>query len=727
MYLKIFFLTVVFITSSLGFCQEKILTQKEVFEIYKKGHTYFKNADFENSLKTLRIALYHSIKINNDSLTSSIYNRIGRNFGELSEDKKALLYFDKALYYAIKANNKESELSILINIGNMNTFDTPEGLKKGIKQYKEALLLSEKLNDTATNVVINMNIAMTLFDNNKFDEGFPNLQYVNRYFQKYGYSSFIPSVAMLNGKYFSSKNKNFEAKSFFEKGIKSSNKVVLKEDKEDLYEEYSTFLFKTENFKEAYKNLIISNNIKEELFNDKKIKKANIAGINFEIDEYKREISKIESEKLEQAKQLKSSNTINYLTIAVAGILGLLLFAVYRNIRFKNKSNAKLIDANLKLQEAKDIAEEATKVKSQFVSTITHELRTPLYGVIGMTDILQDENKDLVNNPSLKSLKYSAQYLLSLVNDILKINKIEENSTSLDRNNIDLEYELEAITNALSFLVHKNNNSIFFKIEKAIPKNLIGDKLRLTQILINLIGNALKFTKNGIVTIDVSLNKIVKKIYFIEFKIIDTGPGIAIEDQERIFEKFVQVSRKEEDYQGTGLGLSIVKKLLDLFNSRINIESKIGEGTTFLFIIGFEKDDELSNQILVSSSIEIPERQNFKILVVEDNKINQMVSKKIIEKSLGSCLIANDGFEAISFLEKNNFDIILMDINMPGIDGYETTMRIRKLGKTTPIIALTASSKDQIKEKVLQSGMNDIIVKPFDPLVLYQTIKKILE
>jgi signal transduction histidine kinase/CheY-like chemotaxis protein/mannose/fructose/N-acetylgalactosamine-specific phosphotransferase system component IIB len=709
------------------YCQNKVMTKKEVKELLIKGHDYFKNADFENSLKTLRVALYYSIKIKNDTLTAKIYNRIARNFGELSEDEKSLLYLNKGLEYAKKANDKGTQLTIEINIGNLYSFENKENVKKGIDQYEKALALSEELKDTATNVIINSNIAWTLFDLKKFDEGFPYLEYVNKYIKKFGESDLFPSVAMLNGQYFSSKNRNNEAKIFFENGVNSGDKIILKEDKQDLYRAYSEFLYKTENYKEAFENLKKANQIEKALYNENKLKKANVAGINFEIDEFKREIDKIETEKKLQAIQLKSSKTISYLFLIIALIFGLLLFMLYRNIRNKIKSNKKLSTSNLQLKEAKELAEEASKAKSQFVSTITHELRTPLYGVIGMTDILQDEHKELENNPHIKSLKFSAKYLLSLVNDILKINKLEENVTALEYNSIDLELELEAIICSLSFLVKKNNNALTYTIDKSLPKIVFGDKLRLTQILINLTGNALKFTQNGAVTIEVLSNKIVDKLHFIEFKIKDNGTGIAKEDQEKIFEKFVQVGRKDTDYQGTGLGLAIVKKLLDLFNSEIKLESTIGIGTIFSFVLALENNPEKTIQLAETSENELPNTENYKILVVEDNKINQVVSKKIIEKNLGTCTIANTGFEAISILENQTFDVILMDINMPEIDGYQTSIKIREAGNQTPIIALTASSKDQVREKVIASGMNDIIVKPFEPIVLHQTIKRNLD
>jgi CheY-like chemotaxis protein/nitrogen-specific signal transduction histidine kinase len=399
-----------------------------------------------------------------------------------------------------------------------------------------------------------------------------------------------------------------------------------------------------------------------------------------------------------------------------------LFYTLYINYNFKKKANHKLTIANEELLIAKDKAEEASNAKTQFVSTISHELRTPLYGVVGITNMLLDEHKELADSPHLSSLKFSARYLLSLVNDILQINKIEENRIVLENLTFNISDEINMVKNSLSFISQSHNNKITIKIDPAIPEYLIGDKLRFAQILMNLISNALKFTNNGEVIVSANLIKVEDKSYFIEFQIADNGIGIAAADQEKIFEKFVQVGRKENDYQGTGLGLAIVKRLLELFKSEISLESQIGIGTTFTFTIVFDFDPNKTKEIINNIKVDLSSGQIFKILVVEDNKINQTVTKKIIEKNNCSCFIVDDGFQAIEILNKEVFDIILMDINMPIINGFETTRKIRLKGINTPIIALTAFAKDEITEEALSAGMNDIIIKPFETLKLFQVI-----
>jgi CheY-like chemotaxis protein/two-component sensor histidine kinase len=324
----------------------------------------------------------------------------------------------------------------------------------------------------------------------------------------------------------------------------------------------------------------------------------------------------------------------------------------------------------------------------------------------------------------LKSLKFSAKYLLSLVNDILQMNKIEEKRIVLENLIFNLTDEITTIKNSVEYIADKHNDTLTVEIDTSIPEFLIGDKLRLSQIIMNLVSNALKFTKNGHVSLLADLKHVEGSTYFIEFKVKDTGIGIAKEDQEKIFEQFVQIERKEEDYQGTGLGLSIVSRLIKLFDSEIHLESEQNVGTTFSFTIGFEYDQEKSKEIINEIEVDLSQNLVYNILVVEDNKINQIVTKKIIQNSNMTCTIVDDGFAALVAIEKEHFDLILMDINMPLINGFETTRKIREKGIKIPIIALTAFDKQEVTEESLAAGMNDIMVKPFDPSKLFQVVAK---
>jgi signal transduction histidine kinase/ActR/RegA family two-component response regulator len=707
--------------SNNSFAHSKAPSKEEIKKTAKLAVKYLHSENFEKSLATARQSLHDATIIKDDYLIAVSYNVIAANVDELAEFDRAIFYYKKGLSYANKTNNDVIKNYINNNLGNVYCFEKRQ-YEKGISYYKKSLEYSQKAADSSQIVFTKLNIAWAYFDIGLFKEGYPYLEFINKYHSKFGEKSTVVILNMLNGMYYANIGENKKAETCFLNAIKFGNIETDKSDLSYSHHEYSKFLLKKGDYKEAYQNLEIYNTIQEKIYNEDKLKKANVVGVNLEIDEYKRVVDRIEIEKKLQSQSLRKSKIIVILFIIAFLVLLLLLFSLYKNNNYKKKINSELTLANEELSIAKEKADEASQAKTQFVSTISHELRTPLYGVIGITNMLLDEHKELAKSPHLSSLKFSARYLLSLVNDVLQINKIEENRIVLESLTFNISDEINMVKNSLSFIAQNNNNKITVNIDPTIPEYLIGDKLRLSQILMNLVSNALKFTNNGKVKISANLVKEEGRSKYIEFKIEDNGIGIAAIDQDKIFEKFVQVGRNENDYQGTGLGLAIVKRLLTLFNSEISLESMIGLGTTFKFTIAFDFDPDKTIEIIKNIKVDLSSSQIFKVLVVEDNKINQSVTKRIIEKNNCSCFIVDDGYQALEILNKDTFDVILMDINMPLINGFETTRKIRLKGINTPIIALTAFAKEEITEEAISAGMNDIMIKPFEPLLLFKVI-----
>lgn len=717
-----FFLTILFyicILQSTSFSQEKKLGKNEIIKLVDQGHKYFREADFENSLKVLDIAFKNARLINADSLSAEVCNRVARNFDMISESKDALYYYEKGIYFCKKSNYQDMENIIDINLGNFY-IDSDQNFEKGLKYYKKALIYNEVKKDTSSLLTIKMNIAWTYFNSKMFVEGKPYLDFVTKNADKYAQKDFFTSIYMLNGMYYSYLNQNKKAKFFFEKGLNKSNGIILKEDKQYLYEEYSKFCSKIGDYKGAYRNLQLFNEINDSLFDTQRLIKAKMVGVNLKLKNVENELLLLENDKKAKIKLISKSKTVNILASVIIGIFGLLLFVFFRNSDINNKNNQKLLKKNHQLKIAVDKAQEAIKVKSQFVSTISHELRTPLYGVIGITDIIYNEHNKLIDNKHLDALRFSARYLLTLINDILQISKIEESKIILEKTVFNLSNEISSICNALNFIAKKNNCKIEIQIDENIPKLISGDATRLSQIIMNLMTNALKFTENGTVQIILNLENVVENTHFINFQIKDTGIGIALENQDKIFENFTQIERKNDDYQGTGLGLSIVKKLVHLFKSEIYLESEINKGSTFSFTIGF---DAYIND-LEKKDLFIENQLDLKILVVEDNKINQLVTKKIIQQKKQYCKIVSSGLEAIEILKKEDFDVILMDINMPELNGFETTIKIREMAIDIPIIALTAYNKIQVIQQANLSGIDAVLVKPFETEKLFEIINE---
>jgi signal transduction histidine kinase/CheY-like chemotaxis protein len=700
-------------------------TRKSITKLTDTADKYLVELKFKESLRYSREALKQAIQIKDDYLIATAYNTIAGNYDELSENDKAIDIYKKALAYANRTGNDSIIGWINNNLGNMYFFEKHQ-YDEGINYYNKSIEYAGKTAVTAKLLLTHLNLALAYSENGQFKKGIPHLQFLNRYHDKYGDHNTAAFRLMLNAVYTAQIEQHAKAENYFAKAI-----VQAKKDKNDLdlsyiYQEYSKFLKEHKKYKEAYEYYARYDSIKDMLYNAEKLQMGDAEGVNLEIDEYKRALSRIEAEKEIQALRFKKSQIIQVLFIIASLVMLILLYTLYRNYNFKKKINVELTDANSALAAAKEKAEEASRLKSQFVSTISHELRTPLYGVIGITNMILDEHKELAGSTHLNSLKFSAKYLLSLVNDILQINKIEENRLTLESLTFNISDEINTIMNSLQFLTAKNNNVIMAEIDTDIPEFVIGDKIRLSQIIINLVSNALKFTSNGEVVIAANLEKVAGKTHYIHFSVKDNGIGIAQHDQDKIFEKFVQIERKKDDYQGTGLGLSIVKRLIEAFGSEIKISSKENEGSEFSFTIGFEVDAEKSAEIINNIEVDLTSGQIFNILVVEDNKINQVVTKKIIESNNYRCHVADDGYAALDMLAQHSFDLILMDINMPGINGFETSRRVRELGIETPIVALTAFEKGEIAEEALSAGINDIIIKPFEPVKLFSIIANLI-
>lgn len=441
-------------------------------------------------------------------------------------------------------------------------------------------------------------------------------------------------------------------------------------------------------------------------------------------DDYKTELIARQDDTIQELKESQNRSELTaILTSAFLIIISLLAVSLYRNNQIKLKTNDLLQTKNKELQVARDGAVQAMEAKTNFLSTVSHELRTPLYAVTGLTHLLLEENPADHQKEHLKALKFSGDYLLNFINDILHINKIDANKLEPLSIEFNLRKVINEVMDSLQQSAKENNTKLILNYDQEIPNHLIHDPLKLSQVFMNLIGNAIKFTKGGIVEVICKLKEKEGENVTIYFEIKDNGIGISKEKQQSIFDGFEQGSIQiNREYGGTGLGLTIVKSLLSLFESKIELKSKLNEGSSFFFEIDMKSKQELLDDI----PFEITEEEyNFKglhIMVVEDNKINQVITKKMLNKKEISCDIAGTGEEAVTLAQENVYDAILMDIHMPGISGEEATIQIRKFDQTTPIIALTAISLDDSVESFYAAGCNDVVTKPFKPDIFYKKI-----
>ena len=449
----------------------------------------------------------------------------------------------------------------------------------------------------------------------------------------------------------------------------------------------------------------------------------NFISKQIKVDDIMRSMDKMEKDKKEQEKASKFSKLINILSIALITILSLLSLSLYKNNIIRNKSNELLKEKNNELEEAKERIEKASQARAEFLSTVSHELRTPLNAINGISHILLEDKPKASQIEYLKSLKFSGNYLLTYINEILEINRIESNNIEIENINFNIRELLFNIQNSLKDHASQNNNDFNLVIDPEVPEVVIGDPTKLSQIFINLINNALKFTKDGSVDVYANLYSKENNTCKVLFKVVDTGIGIPEDKQEQIFESFsqgsVEINRK---YGGTGLGLTIVKRLIKLMNGDIKLKSTVGKGSEFSFELEFVVGDKIipntSNNI-IDDKIFIKKR----VLLVEDNKINQMITKKIVEKKQMVCELCETGEDAIEKVRINKYDLVLMDVHLPGINGTIATEEIRKFDEITPIIALTAISLNENREMLMSYGMTDVITKPFNPDNFYKIIE----
>lgn len=379
--------------------------------------------------------------------------------------------------------------------------------------------------------------------------------------------------------------------------------------------------------------------------------------------------------------------------------------------------------------EAKEKAEEATRAKEQFLSTMSHELRTPMNSVIGISNLLLEENPRPDQEENLNILKFSAVNLLAIINDILDLSKIEAGKMEFLNEDFDLHYTLINIKRAHALRAEEKGIKIILQVDEKLPNILKGDAHRLNQVLNNLVSNAVKFTEQGTVNIHVGIERENEGEVRLKITVADTGIGIPKDKLGVIFQSFGQASTETaQKYGGTGLGLAITQKLVELQGGGIEVVSEIGKGTTFTVYINYERGNVLYRNEKPMLPAESSKLDNVRILLVDDNLINQKVAIKFLSRWKASVTTANNGQEAIDKHLAQEFDVILMDLQMPVMDGLEATNLIRRMQDpikaATPVIALTAAAMNQERELAMKLGVNDYVCKPFVPEELYDKLVK---
>ncbi|WP_167342621.1 response regulator [Nonlabens sp. SY33080] len=688
-------------------------TPYQLDSILSRSTDYFKTGQYKKSFELNQFALRHALHAKDLDAISRSYNYLGFDYLQLRDTVRATENFKKSAQYSKQLNNDGATADSYVDLANVYSLQM-KTLEMAEDYYKQAIEIYERIGDINGLEYAMYNYADYLIDVERWDD-FSKivLQFEDKEIFPEGVSDdYKALVKNFIGIHYCKNGKTSEAEKYFLEGIKITEGQNNSSEKEMLLQSYSVCLLENNKLQQA---AIIQDQYIETLKTNQtnfiEQETAKLAQ-KYKVEEYQRELDKTRLQKQLQEEQIKNRTILNYVLFGLVAVALLIILILASNFYKRKRIIKQLRKKNHAYLIEKKKAEDLAEVKNNFFSTVSHELRTPLYGVIGLSSILSENNKDASLSSDLESLKFSADYLLALVNNVLEINRIDHNKIENEETVFSIRDLVEKIIKTFEYLKRQNNNTLNSIIPDNLPHRVKGNPTRLSQILMNLLGNANKFTENGSIVVELESMR-NNGVAHITFKVKDSGTGISKERQQEIFEEFKQGDAHSNLYQGTGLGLPIVKRLLDLSGSEIKLNSVEGKGSTFYFSLDFEIATSSIHEGSTTPIVLENVLKGLNILVAEDNKINQMVTRKILEKVGVQCSVVENGALAIDFYKNNPVDLILMDVNMPVMDGITATQNIRKISDV-PIIALTAVEIEEARERIYSSGMNDIIIKPYD-------------
>ena len=685
-------------------------TLKQFKTLKDSSDFYYNKGQVGKSLEINIQILNMGLEINDPNYIQQGYRLIAYDYLLLNDTVLAKENFKKAEKYASLLRNDTAIAKNSMDFANLYSSILGQE-KKAILYHKKAIELFKKIKDTANILNAHYNAAVSLISLEDYEAAKFHLDECKTYEAAHK-GSFEVGLNVNYGYVNLELGAYKKADAYFKQAIKDATKQDLKLDLLDAIDGYSESLYQQGKYKEAYELKEEHDKIYVDMNEIQLGAKMQNVSAKYQLEEYKKSAAEAELRNQLQQEIVGRKSLLNNILSGISLAIIMALISLFFTLRRRKKLVAQLQNKNQEYLEAKRQSEKLAQVKSNFFSTVSHELRTPLYGVIGLTSILLEDNSIKHHEKDLKSLKFSADYLLALINDVLQINKIDSKSIEEEITVFNIEELVNSILDSFEYMRLQNKNDFIISIGTQVPDYIQGNASQLSQILMNLIGNAVKFTENGSVEVKVNFKEQKRDEVVLLFEISDTGIGIASEKHHIIFEEFSQVESLNYDYQGTGLGLPIVKKLLNLSGSTIKLNSALGKGSTFCFELPFKVAKVLEKK--KSSIIDAQFLSKKRILVAEDNRINQIVTQKILEQNGMSCVITENGEEVVSKLREAPFDLVLMDLNMPVRDGFTASKEIRKFNKDIPIVALTAVEIEEMRNEIFDSGMNDIIVKPYD-------------
>lgn len=731
---------------------------------------------FSKSFIKLKSAVLLASDTKDSASLARTYLNIGDVYSQLQNYEKAIENYEKA--YAINNKLKDYERCITnlsrianrqMDIGNFRNDTSHIGI--AITVYKRGLALAQKIHDLRKYTLMHVNLADAyniLGEKNKNKSMlFYAIDFSLRSLRLARENNFpdMAGISYLNmGESYDKLGNTFKAISYFEEALKvyqlTNNNNWLLNTHSYLAKEY----FKLHNKEKAIFHtntaiqmaqqnrmkrslmdnfLLLSNiykdekeygksfdyyrqyeNYKDSLQNEQTAITTARVQTELEMELKNKEIELLKQNTEIQNQKIKTQAVQrNFLIGIVILSLMLLIFVLYRYL--ENKKIQK------KILRAKELAEQAKEMQEQFLANTSHEIRTPMNGIIGMTELLEATPLNKEQKEYLEAINESSKNLLVIINDLLDLSKINAGKMTFEHKPFRIAEQFRNITLSTRTRLQEKGLNMDYSIDQSIYPILIGDPTRLNQILLNLVSNAIKFTEKGAILLKAKLIEEKGQNINIEFSVSDTGIGIAEDKIGIIFESFSQVdSKKNKKFAGTGLGLAIVKQLVEKQGGKISVSSKPGRGSVFTFNLWFGKGIKQPEGKETNLQQTVPNIHSTNVLIVDDNKINQQVAALTLKKWNINSYTADSAQKAFEILKEKDIDIILMDVTMPEMDGFEATKHIRSAFSppvsNIPIIAMTAAALTGDKERCISEGMNDYISKPFEPEELYEKIKKYL-
>ena len=722
------------------------------------GKVFFLQQDIENAIDNLSTALEMRMKVNDMEGGAETHKNLADVFLFKKLYGKAKEHYRKAMDIKIELNDLEGASSIASFLGKIVTdLGDSEG---ALVYYTMSLDLNNSLGNV-NNIARDYNdIAVAYYNQGSYEEAMESNETALSIRQKLNDSLGLAETYKNLGLNYMAMDEKSEATDYLKKSVNMLQAMGNVPGTQTIYKSISEAYVKMKDYKNAYRYQVAFSRSRDQLFSEEKSRAMMELTTKYE-SEFAAEKQQATIESLEKDKAYQTR--MGYFLMALAGLAVMLLIVLFMSYRRKqrdnqlltaknkeisaqkeeidtknvelNEKNASLDQLNHKLvseMAERESLEKSSFARDRFLATMSHEMRTPMNIIIGLTHLLLEENPRPDQIEHLRTLQFSANNLVVFINDVLDFSKIEAGKLTLESRVFKPGQTLEEIRDRFLLPARDKKLDFNYNIDKKIPEELMGDPTRLNQIMTNLIGNAIECTEEGSVDVSVVLSELANKNASLVLKVSDSGEGM---DTEKLEEMFREFSRNPKDifegYENADLGLAITKRLVDLQNGKIEVDSSPENGTTFTVFLPFRvpEANELKKETKADASSYSHLAGN-KILLVEDNRINQLVVAKMLRKLGIEITTADNGFEALEAFEHSYFDLVLMDIQMPGMDGYRATAEIRKSmdsrKRDVPIIALTASAFLTEKEKAKLFGMNDHVGKPFGPDDLLEKISNCL-